>query len=105
MDKEIEKFVSNCRTVFTRFGIPHFIASDNAKEYISEELISWLNLQGCQKIECPLYSPESNGLAERAVQTIKRAIKFYSPQLRCSIETYLQKILFRYHNSSAPASR
>ena len=41
------------------------------KSLLSKDLKEWLTTQGCYKSDTPLYSPRSNGLAERAVQNFK----------------------------------
>ena len=82
------------------FGIPYTVVSDNGKEFVSKDLKDWLAAQGCKKIDTPLYSPRSNGLAERAVQTLKRSLKFYNKDIGCSLTTYIDKILFSNRNSS-----
>ena len=51
-------------------------------------------------MDTPLYSPRSNGLAERAVQTLKKSLNFYNKQLGCSLPTYIDKVLFSHRNSS-----
>ena len=99
-DRSTKSVIKSLRTVFTRFGIPYYVVSDNAKEFVASDLSIWLNAQGCSKIETPTYNPQSNGLAERAVKTVKKALKFFNPLMRCSLETYLQKILFSHHNSA-----
>ena len=48
--------------------------SDNAPEFVSEELNEWLMRQGIKKLESPKYFPEANGLAEWAVRTVKTAL-------------------------------
>ena len=89
------------RTVFSRFGIPKLIVSDNAKEFISNEINQWLSYHGVLKRESPAYFPRSNGLAERAVQTVKRALKAYDEvQAHQSFNEYLQKVLFHHRVSS-----
>ena len=95
------RYVVRClRTLFSRFGIPYTFVSDNGKEFVSKDLKDWLAAQGCKKIDIPLYSPRSSGLAERAVQTMKRSLKFYNKDIGCSLTTYIDKILFSHRNSS-----
>ena len=86
--------------IFSRFGIPYTVVSDNGKEFVSKDLNDWLEAQGCKKNDTPLYSPRSNGLAERAVQTLKRSLKVYNKDIGCSLTIYLDKILFSHRNSS-----
>ena len=74
--------------------------SDNGKEFVSKDLKEWLAAKGCKKIDTPLYSPRSNGLAERAVQTLKRSLKFYNKDIGCSLTTYIDKVLFSHRNFS-----
>ncbi|MEL7079444.1 MAG: RNase H-like domain-containing protein [Cyanobacteria bacterium J06582_2] len=80
-DRSTRNVVRCLRTCFSRFGIPFTVVSDNGKEFISKDLKDWLTAQGCYKTDTPLYSPRSNGLAERAVQTMKRSLKFYNKTL------------------------
>ena len=69
------KLVIEClRTVFTRFGVADTLVSDNAKEFVSQDVNTWLQLQGTKKVESPLYFPRANGLAERAVKTVKNGL-------------------------------
>ena len=60
---------------------------------------NWMAAQGCKKIDTPLYSPRSNGLAERAVQTLKRSLKFYNKEIVCSLTTYIDEVLFSHRKS------
>ena len=99
-DRSTRNVVRCLRTIFSRFGIPYTVVSDNGKEFVSKDLKDWLAAQGCKKIDTPLYSPRSNGLAERAVQTLKRSLKFYNKDIGCSLTTYIDKVLFSHRNSS-----
>ena len=99
-DRSTRNVVRCLRTIFSRFGIPYTVVSDNGKEFVSKDLKDWLAAQGCKKIDTPLYSPRSNGLAERAVQTLKRSLKFYNKDIGYSMTTYIDKVLFSHRNSS-----
>ena len=79
--------------VFTRFGIPMTIVSDNAKEFNSSDIVEWLKRLGCSKVNSPAYHPRANGYAERAVQTVKRAMKGWNPSIGQSFQSYLNRIL------------
>ena len=68
-----ENVIKCLRTVFTRFGIPKILVSDNACEFTSTQLNEWIRWQGATKMESPAYFPRANGLAERAVQIQKSA--------------------------------
>ena len=96
------EFVIKClRAVFTRFGIPCTVVSDNAKEFISDRINQWLKCQGVQKIESPIYFPKANGVAERAVQTVKNALKAWKfNTVHSDFTTFLQKVLLHNRISS-----
>ena len=99
-DRASSTVIECLREIFSRFGVPTLLVSDNAKEFVSVQLSHWLQSQGCTQMHSPPYSPRSNGLAERAVQTIKNAIKFYDPSMGCTFKNYLQRLLMHHRNSS-----
>ena len=66
-DRSTRNVVRCLRTIFSPFGIPYTVVFDNGKEFVSKDLKDWLEARGCKTIDTPLYSPRSNGLAERAV--------------------------------------
>ena len=68
------------------------VVSDNGEELLSEDFKEWLTAHGCYKSDKALYSPRSNGLAERVVQTFKRSLKFSTKTL----DVLWEPILIQY---------
>lgn len=62
------------RSVFARFGFPKLLVSDNGTQFMSEKFQKFLSLNGIKFKSCPPYHPATNGAAENAVKTIKRAL-------------------------------
>ncbi len=56
-------------------GLPRTIVSDNGSSFTSAEFHQFTHANGIQHITSSPYHPASNGLAERAVQTIKSGLK------------------------------
>ena len=83
--KWIEAFVttsSTCTTVieilrhiFACFGIPKIIVSDNGPCFVSEEFELFLLANGLKHITSSPYHSAMNGLAERAVQILKKGLR------------------------------
>ena len=63
------------RNMFSRYGLPEQMVSDNGPQFISDEFATFAKKNGIRHICCAPYHPSSNGLAERFVQTFKRAMK------------------------------
>ena len=63
------------RTSFARFGIPETIVTDNGPCFVSEEIEMYFQMNGIKHITSAPYHPASNGLAERAVQVLKKGLK------------------------------
>ena len=100
-DRPTEKVIHCLSAFFGRFGVPHTLVSDNTKEFINDKVVTWLQAQDCTKLESPIYNPRSNGLAERAVQTVKKAMRAWNSSLRVSFHAFLQRVLFTHRNTSS----
>ena len=61
--------------IFSRFGLPDQIISDNGPQFVSEEFRELVKSNGIHHVRVALYHPKSNGQAERFVQTFKAAMK------------------------------
>ena len=75
--------INNLKKVFARFGIPEKVVSDNGSQYSntrnvfgdSHEFKKFAKDWGFRHITSSPEYPQSNGAAERAVQTAKRILK------------------------------
>ena len=90
-DRPMEKIIHCQSAIFGRFGVPHTLDSDNAKEFIKLS-------RGYRIRESNLQS-RSNGLAELAVQTVKKAMREWNSSLRVSFNAFLQRVLFTHRNT------
>ena len=63
------------KSIFARHGIPEVLRSDNGPQYISEEFARFTTTYGIRHITSSPRYPQSNGQAERTVQTVKRLIR------------------------------
>ena len=59
------------RSIFSRFGDPGVMVSDNGPPFCSSEFNDFCAKSDIKLIHSPPYHPQSNGLAERWVQTVK----------------------------------
>ena len=87
-----EATIAKLRNIFASFGLPEQLVSDNGCGFTSAEFQKFLMENGVKQILTSPYHPSSNGLAERAVQTFKNAVK----KLDGPIKVQLSKFLFKY---------
>eukprot|EP00731_Ephydatia_muelleri_P037838 Em0575g5a len=80
------------RRVFSTHGLPQILVSDNGAAFSSSEFQTFVARNGFKHVRSAPYHPATNGLAERAVQTVKDALKKTSGD----IDTRLSRFLFQY---------
>ena len=85
--------IDELRTEFARFGIPESIVTDNGTCFTSTEFESFLQRNGIKHHKSAPYHPASNGLAERAVQIVKKGLKKIR---KGSVNERLAQILMSY---------
>jgi len=69
------------------------IVTDNGSAFISHDFQQFMDMNGIKHLTTAPYHPASNGLAERAVQTLKMGLKKMTVG---NIEDKLARFLFQY---------
>ncbi|XP_055543798.1 uncharacterized protein K02A2.6-like [Wyeomyia smithii] len=61
--------------IFSRFGNPKILVSDNGSQFVSARFKPFCDEAGITHLTIAPYHPQSNGQAERFVDTLKRGLK------------------------------
>ena len=85
--------------LFARFGVVDSLVSDNGTQFTSYDFKEFCNTFQIKHVTTPPYHPRSNGLAERFVDTLKRALKKTSGT---PSEKALKQFLQIYRNTPNP---
>jgi Integrase core domain/Integrase zinc binding domain len=95
--KEVIKVLEK---IFYVFGLPSEIVSDNGPPFASQELKEFLEARSIKVTHSPTYHPQSNGTAERAVQTVKTVLRKFVNDAKNSfqINQAIDKFLHNYRN-------
>ena len=84
------------REIFAEHELPEILISDNGPNFTTEEFETCMRKNGIVHISSAPYHPASNGLAERAVQTVKSGITKTAGDI---VDTKLQRLLFDYRRT------
>ena len=85
--------IEELRFLFSQFGLPECVVSDNGTCFTSAEFKGFLKKNGINQILSAPYHPSTNGLAERAVQVVKKGLK---KETKGSMRSRLATVLFAY---------
>ena len=95
------KTIEVLRTVFATQGLPRKIVTDNGPSFVSQEFRTFLETNGIKHVTSAPYHPSTNGLAERAVQTVKQGIQQTKGH---TIQERLSRFLFDYRITPHPTT-
>ena len=84
--------IEELRELFAKFGIPETVVTDNGTSFVSSEMESFLRRNGVKHLTSATYHPSSNGLAERAVQVVKRLKKVKAGSMRTRLSKFSSRI-------------
>lgn len=94
---DAQSTITALSTVFSRFGLPSQLVTDNGPPFQSTEFKNYCIKNCIVHVTTAPYRPQGNGAAENAVKTVKKAIK----RAVLSGENILQALntfLFNYRN-------
>jgi len=73
-DKRMETIAAVWLDIFTTFGFPKIVQSDNGTEFVNKTVKTMLDAAKIEQRFISPYHPRANGVAERAVQTVTRVV-------------------------------
>nr|VZH95980.1 unnamed protein product [Spirometra erinaceieuropaei] len=88
--------------IFSQHGLPEVLISDNGSQFISSTFEDFCRQHNIQHLRSPPYHPQSNGQAERFVDTFKRAL--LKARGEVTTNEIVQAFLFSYRTTPNPAS-
>ena len=81
------------RTLFAQLGIPGTVVTNNGACFVSTEIEAFFTNNGIKYLTSAPYHPASNGLAEHAVQIVKKGLRKIT---RGSMRTCLAQVHLTY---------
>ena len=87
------------RGFFARERVPQIIVSDNRTPFTADVTQKWLKSIGCHSFFTAPRHPQSNGLAENLVKTLKTAIYAQAPQTLDQLWQSVDSFLMQYRNA------
>ncbi|XP_050509696.1 uncharacterized protein K02A2.6-like isoform X1 [Diabrotica virgifera virgifera] len=93
------------KVTFSLMGLPVMLVSDNGPPFNATEFTRFCQNNGITILKSPPYHPQSNGCAERHVQTVKAALEKCSiQQSELTMEQQVVNFLFKYRNTPSAST-
>ena len=95
------KVIQALDSIFCTFGYAETIVSDNGPPFDSHEFNNYARNHEIDLIHSPPYHPQSNGIVERAVQTVKSVLRklAYEHKSHFQMTDEIENFLFTHRNS------
>ena len=104
-NSQSETVINKCKKVFSQFGIPKELITDNGPEFSSHKFRSFSKTWDIlHKTISPHYH-QSNGLAERSIQTVKRTVNKAKLNSEDHFLVMLSLNLLPDQNGTSPAEK
>ena len=98
-----ETTIRALRSIFAGRGLPLQLVSDNGPQFTSKVFAEFMLANGIDHQMGPPYHPETNGLAERLVQTVKKSLKRMEGEPG-DFMTKINRFLLGYRNTPHSAT-
>ena len=102
-DQTASRITRELVQVFTRFGLPDIIHSDQGANFESTILRQTLDAFGVNKTHTTSYHPQGDGMVERFNRTLLQMLRSYVDH-RADWEQYLPLVLFAYRSATHPST-
>ncbi len=89
--------------LFSRWGIPKVLVSDNGVQFVSAEFEQFLAQCDIEHVKTSLYFPQSNGLVERFNRSVKQAVRTSLAEGK-PVDTGVRDMLVTYRSTAQPAT-
>ena len=90
-----EQTIAELRQLFSSFGLPDQLVSDNGPQFVSTKFSEFFRLNGIKHFWSAPYHPATNGQAERYVQILKSKLRTMSEEEGSLIQK-LSRFLLAY---------
>lgn len=91
-----EAVIIHLRNIFSYFGLPKIVVSDNGTQFTSASFKNFMQSNGIRHVRSAPYHPRSNGAAERFVETFKEGML---RNIHLPIQHRICHILLHYRNT------
>ena len=98
-----EKTIQAMEEMFSRFGMPRMVVSDNGPQFTSQQFQEYCKRNNVKHVTSTPYHPRTNGLAERAVRTFKQrfaASRASGLDLKTRLGQYLRSYRTSVHGTT-----